>query len=202
MNPPPNNDDSLDELLASTPVKPPADFSERVLARLNGEPEVPSEAAFEHELDALLESREVVPGEGFANRALAAAMAGDREDDTVIGLPSWVVAMGGIAALLILGMVSFIALFDFAAKQSPGPSVAAQDVQSADPSRAVATGAELMEPSTAPAQVPVGAAPELSDAAALEVVEFESVLTMDDALEEAHLVADAETLSALQAFLN
>lgn len=204
MNHPEHNPDPLDELLASQPVKPKSDFAERTLARLRDE-----EAAVETGLDMLLAAQPVKPAADFADRVIAGLEPSEASgDDKVVGFPSWVIAVGSIAALMVLGMFSFITLFDYAREQAS----TGREIVQKDPARPSDTS------NSSP--VPEGNAPTLetssvayvaaNDPAELdpitpapaEVVEYETVLTLDETLGDALLLADVETLNTLQAFLN
>jgi len=193
----PNSPDPLDALIAASPAEPGPDLVDRTLERLANEKLSLDETAFEAELDAMLESQDAIVGEGFALRVVAAVEESHpHEDDRVVGLPSWVVAIGSIAALMVLGMFSFIALFDLAVGQKSAAGGMVAETASSAPG--------IVHDQPTPVS-PVGDSKERDlnlfpeDA---EIFAYEEVLRMNEALEDGLLLADSDTLIALQALIN
>lgn len=212
MKPQDHNPDPLDELLAKQPVQPSDDFADRTLARLREEDAAQShESALEEDLDALLGAQPVKPAADFADRVIAQLEpqgdASEPEQDKVVGFPSWVIAMGSIAALMVLGMFSFITLFDYAADQkgAGAPQIADNTPAANDAAQPSVdhVAAPVTEDSALNEDVLVAEsmtpAPLVPSA---EVVEYETVISLDETLDDALLLADVETLNTLQAFLN
>lgn len=98
-----DSNDPLDELLASKPIRPSPGFSDKVMHAL-AQPD-----ALDGLLDRNLSEQSLEPGTAFTERVLAEMQA--EPDHKVIGFPSWVVAIGSIAALLVAGALAFAALF-------------------------------------------------------------------------------------------
>ncbi|WP_309385555.1 hypothetical protein [Cerasicoccus frondis] len=220
MKPEPNSPDPLDALFKSQPVKPPADFAERTLARLEDELAArPDPSALDDELDALLAAQPLQPRANLADRVLAeldAETAKEPQDNKVVGFPSWVVALGSIAALMVLGMFSFIMLFDHAKQQQGGANggTMAKVEQPAFDTPAVneldlnpvetTTVFEIPATETDTIEYYAEVEPAVGDILPenSEVAEYETVLSLDETLEDALMLADLETLNSLQAFLN
>ncbi|MGE9294878.1 MAG: hypothetical protein ACQKBV_01110 [Puniceicoccales bacterium] len=196
----PDSQDPLDELFAAVPQAPRKGFADRTLARLEREGQGLGEDGLDAEIDSMLAAQEVVASEGFASRVITALDMPEAEvneadsSDKVVGFPSWVVAMGGIAALMVLGMFSFIYLFQFAADQK-----SARDQRFAEQSP---PAVQVVAPEADTAMLAAAPALDVALPEEAEVLDYESVLAMDDALADAMLLADSETLSALQAFMN
>ncbi|WP_309397203.1 hypothetical protein [Cerasicoccus maritimus] len=220
MNHDDNSTDPLDTLFANQPVKPTKDFAERTLARLEQElTEQPEASACDAELDALLESQPLKPRGDLADRVLAelgaeaAKPTAEPEDNKVVGFPSWVVAIGSIAALMVLGMFSFITLFDHAKNQPTQIGGSDTYVQTTQPD--VDTSGQPVVGSVTPEIATLDtvtveyvasaeSAPDLDALIGIEETtgDYNTVLTLDETLEDALLLADLETLNSLQAFLN
>lgn len=202
MNPQPPHD-PLDELLAAQPVKPSPGFAERILARLQKAEDEELDSAFpDDELDAMLQDQPIRPSADFADRVMAqlepAVGIHESEEDKVVGFPSWVIAMGSIAALMVLGMFSFITLFNYAETQKEDHRTVAQQTT---------TPAMDSVSSSGTSEVPVSVASQEGLATGEMtmlpgLVEYETVLTLDETLDDALILADLETLNTLQAFLN
>ncbi|WP_269539476.1 hypothetical protein [Cerasicoccus fimbriatus] len=213
MKPDDQPTDPLDALLSRQPVKPKADFAERTLARLDKElAERPEAAAFDAELDALLAAQPLKPSAELTDKVLAeisADQTAQPEENKIIGFPSWVVALGSIAALMVLGMFSFITLFDYAKsqKQPTGPAIVQNDASAQTTSDQTPettttqpdTETEVYVASVESSDIPL---PGNAMDESTEIVEFENVLTLDETLDDILLLADLETLDSLQAFLN
>ncbi|GHB96849.1 hypothetical protein [Cerasicoccus arenae] len=217
MNQPEHSSDPLDQLLASQPVTPAPDFAARTLARLMAEETAQKGGgeAFDAELDELLAMQPIAPSGQLADRVLAELNAKEvtqpEDDNKVVGFPSWVVAIGGIAAAMVIGMFCFITLFKYADHQRSSETFAS-----------TTTAAPVVE---TPGIEPIPEVVELvmvadnvsRDASVTsvreilideglspssEVLEYETVLTLDDTLGDILLLADIDTLDTLQAFLN
>ncbi|MEO0795194.1 MAG: hypothetical protein AAFX93_08540 [Verrucomicrobiota bacterium] len=219
MKTPDQNPDPLDELFAARLPKPSKDLADRTLDRLEAESDRLDEAAFDEELDFMLESQEVVPSQGFADQVVAAAVAdsSEPEDDKVVGFPSWTIAIGGIAAAMVLGIFSFVTLFDYAKDQraqgasteiaDSGIGVEAPQTVDTQP-EAIPEEVEVIVEAPLPLEglsnddTLVAGFNDVVVPDGSEVVEYESVLTMDEALGDALILADVETLNALSSFLN
>lgn len=208
MNPSDQNPDPLDALFQAQPVKPSADFAERTLARLREEAASPD--VWDEELDALLASQPVLAKADVADRVIAAladeAPGVEPDDNKVVGFPSWAVAIGGIAALMVLGVFSFITLFKHAEHQKQVGNVG--PLAHHDPVVEIAPVVDIIETPEAPvlqAETVMAAASDeslevISDR--IEIHDYEVVMTLDESLEDVLILADLDTLNTLQAFLN
>jgi hypothetical protein len=142
-------EDTVDALLAERPLRPAEDLTERILARVRSEAESPVEA------------RETTGARPEGSPHTARADNGGK----VVGFPSWIAALGSLAAALIIGMAAFMWLFFGAnpAQERGGPQVA-EEAPTAEGSTGTTAGAPAGEPDAGGASGRLAAAdPLLSD---------------------------------------
>ncbi|MEM9227927.1 MAG: hypothetical protein AAGA45_08150, partial [Verrucomicrobiota bacterium] len=110
------DDQQLDALLSGQPISPREGFTERTLARIQEEADKPA-TDLDQELDNLLAAQPLQPqlSESVLQRVQEPEeIPGGR----ILGLPSWVATVGGMAAALAIGAMAFIALFQYAYQQN------------------------------------------------------------------------------------
>ncbi len=162
-----DNNDPLDALLAARPVEPSRDFADRVLARMR------DDDVMDTALDEHLSAQPLVASPEFTDQVMSAIEA--ESSHKVLGFPSWVVALGSIAALLVAGMLAFVMLFQKGA--SDAQQRISQGITAVEPAPVEVAAIEIVpEPATsAIAEVP-------ATATLAGMSEWEELLVMQDAL--------------------
>jgi hypothetical protein len=191
----PTGKDPLERLLGSQPVQPSPGFTEQTLARLRAEGTGPlSEEEFDRRLDAWLADMPLEPGRTFAVSVMEEARR--PQERRLLGLPAWVSALGGIAAVIAIG--AFAAVSVLTDTGSPQPTVATLDTSR--PTTAVATplAAQPSAPGeldNAPDFLFVASADNRSD-------NLSDLILMQDALFEVAALSDQTTIEALDLLVN
>ncbi len=201
--------DSLDKRLASQPVTPKADFTERTLMRIREEVDAPMDT--DAQLESWLEAQPVSPSVDFTQHTLEAIRqsAPEQSDRRLLGMPVWALTLGGMAAALAIGALAFQALFQHAYDQGavvvstlPDGVVGQSADSSTDPvsniddTRMVAK--VTVEDTSLPA-TPVDML--LADSDTAEAA-YADVLILQDAFAEIDDLSDADTMETLIAFVN
>jgi len=215
--------DALDKLLASQPVQPNEDFTERTLARIRQEVDSPMDP--EAQLETWLTQMPVTPSEDFTQRTLEAVRESTQEqpERRILGMPVWVATLGGMAAALAIGAMAFITLFQYAYQQrqiaavtpEAAPTAVVQDTtpisQAADTAIMVAdvttTESEVVtdtEPAIPLEQIQAESAVGILLLAENDTPEagYADVLILQDAFAEIDVLSDADTMETLIAFVN
>lgn len=167
--------DIVDALLSKHPVEPSAGFTGRTLQRINA-------SDGEAHLEAMLSARPVEAGEDFTRRVMAAIEA--EQGGRVMGLPTWAVLLGGMAAALVAGVIAFAAMFRHGWEVGPREPVAIE--QPTPVMVAVNPPPLAVEPIEIIEMAPTAA----------ELQAWEDLLMMEAALEEV-AAADTETWQTL-----
>lgn len=105
MSTQPQTPDSLDALLAAQPIQPRHDFTRVTLERIRAEASQPD--PLDALIDDCLSKQTLDPSAGFAGRVQRTLRAKEDSDRKILGFPSWVAALGGIAALFVAGVIAF-----------------------------------------------------------------------------------------------
>lgn len=228
-----NPHDPLDELLGKRPIQPSPGFTDKTLDRIKAEGDgVLSEAEFDRRLDAWLAAKPVTPGESFTGQVIAAATTAkiDPETDKVVGFPSWVVTLGGLAAALVIGALAFFALFQHGYKQAGQNNIAQTDTTApvADTTLPGTNATQVAETNIANPEVPAPAVQEIiviesvepapepqsatvtatvdellvADTQTQEQSDIADLILLEDALFEVAALTDAQTLDALDMLVN
>ena len=193
----PTGKDPLERLLGSLPVQPSPGFTEKPLARLRAEGSgALSEEEFDRRLDAWLADMPLEPGRGFA----ATVMEETRrpQERRIFGLPAWVSALGGIAAVLAVG--AFAAVSVLKDTGSPTPTVAALDIPTPAATATLASAPDTQpyrqdELDNAPDFLFIASADSRSD-------NLSDLILMQDALVEVAALSDQTTIEALDLLVN
>lgn len=175
------DDAALDTLFQSQPKAPCKDFTERVMRRLEDSAPMDGEA----QLDALLSSHPVCPKADFTERTLARLNNTTQEDATrnLLHFPHLLRVAAAAAAIAVgfwLGYQQLSAPQDFANEQQIAETL----------------------PST-PQQPTADAQPTpMPEALANPYAEYETLLALNEPFRELSGLTDAETLEALNLFIN
>lgn len=192
-------DKAIDAFFQKKPAQPAqADFLAKTLqaiehSREEATLERMTEDDLETAMDDWLSAETVSARPTFAAEVCQKAIAGKEEspqDDKspkILGFPSWVVTLGGLAAAVVFGMAAFIALFEQAYEDNA--------------KRAVASIAEESAPAIALSSQPVpidtvAASGGLELTTGTVLSEIETLLMMNDALYEVAALTDESTLQA------
>ena len=175
------NPEEVDRLLAQQPIEPSADFVDKTISRIQANEDEHDE--WDEQIDAFLAKQ---PIETVSNKISDNVLASfkeeqsEKEKDTIIGFPSWVVTIGTFAASLIIGMLAFIYLFN-------------QGVQNR--TQTIADNQLSIEPViiSEESKTEIIAQSTVSDE---ELMELEELLIMDEALNEL-LAVDEEIWDTL-----
>jgi hypothetical protein len=191
----PTGKDPIERLLGSQPVQPSPGFTEKTLARLQAEGTGPlSEEEFDRRLDAWLADMPLEPEREFAATVLEEARR--PQEHRVFGLPAWVSALGGIAAVLVIG--AFAAVSVLKDTESPQPTVAALDTPVP---AATATAPLTAQPDV---QDDLDNAPDFLFVASADsrADNLSDLILMQDALVEVAALSDQTTIEALDLLVN
>ncbi|MEM8550407.1 MAG: hypothetical protein AAGF10_06415 [Verrucomicrobiota bacterium] len=184
MNSDDTNDQQLDALLSGQTVSPRERFTERTLARIREDADKPA-AGLDQELDALLEAQPLEPQ--LTESVLQAAKHPEEAPSgRILGLPSWVATVGGMAAAVAIGAMAFIALFQYAYQQNE----LAENAPPADETPLAAETDELTLEDLLLAD---------SEASGPHTVDL---LILQDALLEIDILSDPDTVDALSELVN
>jgi hypothetical protein len=190
MSTQPQSPDFLDELFTARSIEPRGDFVSETLGRIK------LEAQYSEELDDLVDTHlgvmPIEPDANFADRVQRALKAEKEEPDRkILGFPSWVVALGSIAALFVAGVIAFGSMIRQASEvynRVPQGS-----------STLIASATALPEESV----VAVASAAAPNGASVLEHPDLEELLLMEAALRDVAMITDShgwQTLALLSAY--
>ncbi len=140
-HPPDALETRLDALLRAPTVKPDEAFTDATLKRIHVEAAAGAQEEFDARVEFLLEQSPVRPADDFTAKTLArlqdeaeSTPEGEVvEDDKVAGFPKWIIALGSMAAAMVVGMSAFFWLFHgMNPNQQPGgPGSMAQNTDPA-----------------------------------------------------------------------
>lgn len=191
----PTGKDPLERLLGSQPVQPSPGFTEKTLARLRAEGTGPlSEEEFDRRLDAWLADIPLEPRRTFA----AAVMKEGRrpQERHIFGLPAWVSALGGIAAVLAIGAFATVGVL----KDTGSPTLTVATLDTPAPATTV-TAILTAQPDV---QDNLDNAPDFLFVASADsrADNLSDLILMQDALVEVAALSDQTTIEALDLLVN
>jgi len=182
----PNHDTpDIDALLRRQPIEPSEDFVQNTLVKQRGAKE--SATDIDNALDHLLARQIIDPAADFTDRVFTTARS-QTQTPTIMGLPSWVFALGTMAATLAAMMIAFTWMFN--------RGIADNQALLASRSTAVSTPPDkkVIDPTTAPPPVSL-------ETDALQVAEAASFLRSDDRISTAEIEIIDEWLAMDEALL-